>query len=224
LSQFGGSAWQWDSVTGQYYYHAFLPAQPDLNWRNPEVRAAMHEVLRFWLRRGVDGFRVDVLWHLIKDDQWRNNPPNPGYRAGQEPPHRSQIPLYTADRPEVQPVVTEMRRVVDEFDDRVLIGEIYLPIERWDAARWSSPALQLSVAAEPLECALDRSPDRSIRAHIAAGRLAQLGAGQSRYCENRFPHRHSASARRRDAPLDAARHADDVLRGRARHDEYRHPS
>ena len=130
LSQFGGSAWQWDSVTGQYYYHAFLPAQPDLNWRNPEVRAAMHEVLRFWLRRGVDGFRVDVLWQLIKDDQWRNNPPNPDYRAGQEPPHRSQIPLYTADRPEVQPVVTEMRSVVDEFDDRVLIGEIYLPVER----------------------------------------------------------------------------------------------
>ena len=82
LSNFGGSAWEWDAATGQYYYHAFLKEQPDLNWRNPEVRAAMYDVLRFWMRRGVDGFRVDVLWHLIKDDQWRDNPPNPLYRAG----------------------------------------------------------------------------------------------------------------------------------------------
>src|ERR1700733_10034805 len=70
LSNFGGSAWEFDEHTGQYYYHAFLKEQPDLNWRNPEVCAAMHEVLRFWLRRGVAGFRVDVLWNLIKDDQW----------------------------------------------------------------------------------------------------------------------------------------------------------
>lgn len=60
LSRFGGSAWQWDEETEQYYYHAFLIEQPDLNWRNPEVREAMAEVLRFWLRRGVDGFRVDA--------------------------------------------------------------------------------------------------------------------------------------------------------------------
>ncbi|MDF3011574.1 MAG: alpha amylase catalytic region, partial [Burkholderiales bacterium] len=66
LSCFGGSAWQFDEATGQYYYHAFLPEQPDLNWRNPEVVQAMLGVLRFWLERGVDGFRVDVLWHLVK--------------------------------------------------------------------------------------------------------------------------------------------------------------
>jgi len=129
LSNFGGSAWTRDARTGQYYYHAFLAAQPDLNWRNPEVRAAMHDVLRFWLRRGVDGFRVDVLWHLIKDDQFRDNPPNPRYAPGM-PPHHSQIPLYTTDRPEVQEIVAGLRKVVDEFDDRVLIGEIYLPVER----------------------------------------------------------------------------------------------
>jgi alpha-glucosidase len=129
LSNFGGSAWQWDAHTEQYYYHAFLQEQPDLNWRNPDVRATMYEVLRFWLERGVDGFRVDVLWHLIKDDQWRDNPPNPGYRPG-APPHHSQIPVYTTDRPEVQGIVSELRRVVDEFDHRVLIGEIYLPLER----------------------------------------------------------------------------------------------
>ena len=110
LSNFGGSAWELDEHTGQYYYHAFLKEQPDLNWRNPQVRAAMHEVLRFWLRRGVDGFRVDVLWNLIKDDQWRDNPPNPAWQPGQNPQH-SQIPLYTTDRPEVQEVVAGLRRV-----------------------------------------------------------------------------------------------------------------
>lgn len=129
LSHFGGSAWQWDPHTEQYYCHAFLKEQPDLNWRNPDVRATMYEVLRFWLARGVDGFRVDVLWHLIKDDQWRDNPPNPGYQPG-APPHYSQVPVYTTDRPEVQGIVAEMRRVVDEFAARVLIGEIYLPLER----------------------------------------------------------------------------------------------
>lgn len=129
LSEFGGSAWEYDPQTRQYYYHAFLKAQPDLNWRNPAVRAAIYDVMRFWLRRGVDGFRVDVIWQLIKDDQFRDNPPNPDYYPGQ-PPHRQLVPLYTADRPDVHDVISEMRRVVDEFDARVLIGEIYLPVER----------------------------------------------------------------------------------------------
>jgi alpha-glucosidase len=129
MSNFGGSAWQLDSTTGQYCYHAFLKEQPDLNWRNPHVRSAMHDVLRFWLDRGVDGFRVDVLWQLIKDDQWRDNPLNPGVTVG-ESPHHAQIPLYTTDRPEMQGIVAGLRRVLDEYDDRVLIGEIYLPVER----------------------------------------------------------------------------------------------
>jgi alpha-glucosidase len=129
LSNFGGSAWTLDPVTGQYYYHAFLEQQPDLNWRNPAVREAMHDVLRFWMNRGVDGFRVDVLWHLIKDDDFRDNPPNPEYTPS-APPHHSLVPLYTTDRPEVQGIVEGLRKVVDEFTGRVLIGEIYLPIER----------------------------------------------------------------------------------------------
>src|SRR6185369_4869433 len=128
-SEFGGSAWQLDPATGQYYYHAFLAAQPDLNWRNPAVREAMHDVLRFWLKRGVDGFRVDVIWHLMKDEHFRDNPANPGFRET-DPPHRRVLPLYTADRPEIHEVVRELRAVIDEFPERVLIGEIYLPIER----------------------------------------------------------------------------------------------
>jgi alpha-glucosidase len=129
LSNFGGPAWTLESLTGQYYYHSFLKEQPDLNWRNPAGVEAMHDVLRFWLKRGVDGFRIDVLWMLIKDDQWRDNPANAQYRSGM-PIFSSQIPLYTTDRPEVQEIVSGLRRVTDEFEDRVLIGEIYLPLNR----------------------------------------------------------------------------------------------
>lgn len=129
LSEFGGSAWQFDDKTGQYYYHAFLRQQPDLNWRNPQVRQAIADVMRFWLDRGVDGFRVDVMWHLIKDDQFRDNPPNPDYSLERQPYERL-LPLYSTDRPEVHAVVAELRRVMDEFADRVLIGEIYLPPAR----------------------------------------------------------------------------------------------
>ncbi|MGF6851959.1 alpha-amylase family glycosyl hydrolase [Paraburkholderia sp. CI3] len=127
LSRMGGSAWEWDEVTGQYYYHAFLWEQPDLNWRNPQVRRAMDQVLRFWLDRGVDGFRVDVLWLLIKDARFRDNPPNPGYRPG-EPEHHRLLQSYTEDQPEVHEIVRSMRATLDEYGERVLIGEIYLTV------------------------------------------------------------------------------------------------
>jgi alpha-glucosidase len=129
LSCFGGSAWRLDEKTGQYYYHAFLPEQPDLNWRHPEVVEAMLGVLRFWLERGVDGFRVDVLWHLIKDEHFQDNPPNPMWREGMEP-YQALVPVQTSDRPEVHEIVLRMRRLLDEYSDRVMIGEIYLPVER----------------------------------------------------------------------------------------------
>jgi alpha-glucosidase len=129
LSVFGGSAWEFDPLTGQYYYHAFLKEQPDLNWRNPEVRAQMSNVLRFWLDRGIDGFRIDVLWHLIKDERLRDNPQNPDHRAGDNPYHRL-LPVYSTDQPGVHDVAAAMRAVADEYDERVLVGEIYLPIER----------------------------------------------------------------------------------------------
>lgn len=129
LSEFGGSAWQFDETTGQYYYHAFLAQQPDLNWRNPDVRAAIYDVMRFWLEKGVDGFRVDVIWHLIKDAEFRDNPPNPHYAEGR-PPNEKIMTQYSTDQPEVHDVIAEMRRVTDAYDARVLIGEIYLPLHR----------------------------------------------------------------------------------------------
>jgi alpha-glucosidase len=129
LSLFGGSAWSWDEATRQYYLHSFLAEQPDLNWRNPAVRRAIYDAMRFWLERGVDGFRVDVIWLLAKDDQFRDNPANPAYRPG-EPEQNRLLPLYSADRPETHDIVAEMRAVIDAYPERVLIGEIYLPIER----------------------------------------------------------------------------------------------
>jgi alpha-glucosidase len=89
----------------------------------------MLSVLRFWLDRGVDGFRVDVLWHLVKDDEYRDNPANPDWREGMDP-YQALVPLHTTDRPEVLEIVTRMRRLFDQYEDRVIIGEIYLPVER----------------------------------------------------------------------------------------------
>jgi alpha-glucosidase len=130
LSEFGGPAWTFDPDTGQFYYHAFAAAQPDLNWRNRDVRAAMYAAMRFWLDRGVDGFRVDVMWHLIKDEAFRDNPLNPDYVEGVGSPYHRLVPVYSADQPEVHDVVAEMRAVLDEYEDRLVIGEIYLPVDR----------------------------------------------------------------------------------------------
>lgn len=129
LSVFDGSAWEWDERTRQYYYHAFLKEQPDLNWRNPEVQEAMFNVMRFWLDKGVDGFRVDVLWFIFKDEQLRNNPPNPDY-AQHMPTYDQLLAVYSTDQPEVQYINHKMRSVMEEYQGhRVLIAEVYLPIK-----------------------------------------------------------------------------------------------
>jgi alpha-glucosidase len=129
LSNFGGEAWELDPATSQYYYHAFLKQQPDLNWRNPDVQQAMLDVLRFWLDRGVDGFRVDVIWHIVKDDEFRDNLPDPAYKPTQAP-HRKLLATYNTDRPEVHDIIGRMRDVLDEYGERMMVGEIYLPLER----------------------------------------------------------------------------------------------
>jgi alpha-glucosidase len=129
MSQFGGPAWTRDPASGQYYLHSFLREQPDLNWRNLALREAIFDALGFWLERGVDGFRVDVIWLLIKDDQFRDNPLNPAYAPTQPDINRT-LSVYNADRPEIHELIAQMRAVLDRYPDRVLIGEIYLPLER----------------------------------------------------------------------------------------------
>ena len=134
---FGGSAWELDPASGQYYLHSFFPEQPDLNWRNPEVADAMGDVMRFWFERGVDGFRVDAVTHALKDPLLRDNPPAgppippfPRDRTGQDP-------VWSDDQPEMPEVVGFLRRVADEYPGRLLIGEAYLPVER--LARYLDP-------------------------------------------------------------------------------------
>jgi alpha-glucosidase len=126
LSRFGGSAWTLDAQTGQYYLHSFLAEQPDVNWRNPDLRAAMLDVLRFWFNKGIDGFRIDVSYRSMKDAQFRDNPPNPNWREGMDPAKRV-IELYTRNTPDIEHFNRWLRQVSDEYDDRVLIGEINLP-------------------------------------------------------------------------------------------------
>ena len=117
-SVFGGRAWTWDGATRQFYYHMFLPEQPDLNWRNPRVRQEIDEVMHFWLGRGIDGFRLDVANAYFKDDQLRDNPPRCGLRAYDRQRH-----IYDADRPELLSVYAEMRQRMDAYSDRLLVGE-----------------------------------------------------------------------------------------------------
>ncbi|MDR5683267.1 MAG: alpha-amylase family glycosyl hydrolase [Armatimonadota bacterium] len=128
ISFFGGPAWTLDRRTGQYYLHHFLPEQPDLNYRNPEVVEAMLDVMRFWLDRGADGFRVDVLWMLVEDPHFRDEPDNPAWRPGMRPRDRL-IHCYTDDQLETHEIVRRMRALLDAYGEpeRIMVGEIYLP-------------------------------------------------------------------------------------------------
>ncbi len=128
-SYFGGDAWTLDEATGQYYLHLFHVKQPDLNWRNLEVRTAMYQAMRFWLDLGVDGFRVDAMPQMAKDPLWRDDPLNSKWKPGDIP--EAQLDrIHSAGMPEIHQIAREMRAVVDAYDDRVLIGEIYLPVPR----------------------------------------------------------------------------------------------
>ena len=139
LSRFGGPAWEWDAATGQYYLHSFAREQPDLNWRNPAVEAAMCDVMRFWLDRGVDGFRVDVMAGLLHDAQFRDNPPNPDWRPGM-PAHLAFREVHSRNQPDAHAIIARMRRLVAAYPgDRVLIGELYVPVA--DLMRYYGPSL-----------------------------------------------------------------------------------
>lgn len=129
LSAFGGGAWEWDEATGQLYLHTFIPEQPDLNWRNPEVVEAMHDVYRFWLDRGVDGFRIDVAHRIMKDPDLRDNPPKPGadgtFKSMGE--YETQHHLNDMGHPDVHDAYRDVRAVVDGYDPpRVTIGEVHI--------------------------------------------------------------------------------------------------
>jgi alpha-glucosidase len=112
-----GSAWSFDRRSGQYYLHSFTPQQPDLNWDNPEVEEAMHNVLRFWLERGVDGFRLDVVHKIAKDPELRDNPDASAAEAGIR---------HDESWPTIHDRLRRIRSTTDEYDDRMLVGEVHV--------------------------------------------------------------------------------------------------
>lgn len=204
ISDFGGSAWEWDEATGQYYLHAFLPQQPDLNWRNREVRAAMLDVMRFWLERGVDGFRIDVLWHIVKAEGLPDNPPNPRWKPGRNERDRV-LQTHSTDQPEAHAISAEMRALADEYSartgrERVLVGEIFLPYERlarWHGTperpqvhlpfnfglmehRWDAGVIRALIAEYEASLPAWGWPNWVLGSHDAPRIAARLGEGQAR--------------------------------------------
>jgi len=120
-SFFGGSAWTWDDAREQFYLHTFLPEQPDLNWRHPAVREALLGVVRTWLDRGVDGFRLDVFNTFFKDAALRSNP----WRLGGRGAWSWQRHVYDRDQPELRGLLAELRAIVDERPGRMTVGELF---------------------------------------------------------------------------------------------------
>jgi alpha-glucosidase len=132
-SLFGGSAWEWVPARKQFYYHKFYKQQPDLNWRNPDVEKACFGAMKFWLDRGIAGFRLDAIPTLFEDPQLRNEPEVGGINAYGDP---NVSDVYTNMLPEVHDVLRNMRKLVDGYPgDRVLIGETYLPNTR-ELLKW----------------------------------------------------------------------------------------
>ena len=131
LSYFGGTAWTFNEQRGQYYYHAFNQHQPDLNWRNPEVRKVVYDIIRFWLDKGVDGFRLDASSVYSKDEYYRYNPVKFG--ANDKNDYNNQHHLYDKNLPENHHIIQEIRKIVDEYQDRVLIGETFIDNRLYDS-------------------------------------------------------------------------------------------
>jgi len=137
ISMFAGPTWEWDASREQYYLHIFLPEQPDLNWRNPEVRSAMFDVARFWLDRGVDGFRIDVAPMVMKDPELRDNPPNPhpGREHSRLGSWLTQLHVNDHNHPDMHELYRSFRALLESYPgDRVTIGELHHPdFDRWAA-------------------------------------------------------------------------------------------
>jgi alpha-glucosidase len=134
VAEFGGPAWTEDAVTGQWFHHSFYRAQPDLNWRSPAVRSAMADVMRFWLDRGVDGFRVDAIQYTVKDRRLRDNPPARPPRPPWSPEPGGLRRRWSLDQRGVAGVIRGLRRVADAYPEAVLLGELYAPAQRVAAA------------------------------------------------------------------------------------------
>jgi alpha-glucosidase len=158
VSAFGGSAWT--ARDGRYYLHSFYPEQPDLDWRNPDVVAAMQQVLRFWVARGADGYRVDAIDRLLKDPQLRDDPPATAPPPLPVSPGEAALALtHSRNAPDTPAALARIREAVGAA---LLVGEVYLPSAGWQPyleqldtafafellhARWDAADLHRAIAA-----------------------------------------------------------------------------
>ncbi|MBM4422437.1 MAG: DUF3459 domain-containing protein [Chloroflexi bacterium] len=172
-SVFGGSAWEWDETRGQFYHHMFLKEQPDLNWRNAEARAALMNTAKFWLERGVDGFRLDVVNAYFKDALFRDNPASFSLDPRAALPWFRQRHLHDYDQPDLHSVYRELRQLLDARPERGLIGEIFMTEDPRVFARYLGDD-QLHLVYDPAFAAQPWLP-RSFQ-RIVAEREAALGA------------------------------------------------
>ncbi len=179
-SLFGGPAWALDETTGQYYLHSFLAAQPDLNWRNPDLEAAMLDGLRFWLDLGVDGFRIDVAHRCLKDPRLRDNPPArrlpTGYKI--DPEYAAFEHIYDSAHPDIHLLFRKIRALVDEYEavsPRFTVGEIHESEPRIWAGYygWNLDELHMPFNFSLLEVGMDplafRHAVESIEAALPSG-------------------------------------------------------
>ena len=197
-SYFGGSAWTWDDARRQFYLHTFLPEQPDLNWRNPAVREALLGVVRTWLERGVDGFRLDVFNTYFKDAALRSNP----RRIGRRGAWSWQRHVHDRDQPQLRDLLAELRAIVDERPGRMTVGELF-DGSLTDAAPliaphhlvfdwsliglpWSAAAFRTAITVRDAAFGLDRWPANVLSNHDQprhASRFAPMGTGAAAAAE-----------------------------------------
>jgi alpha-glucosidase len=187
-ASFGGSAWELDPASGRYYLHSFYPEQADLNWRNPEVRAAMTRALRFWLDHGVDGFRLDAIDRLLKDSELRDDPPaDEPFALPLDQDYGRLSHVHSGNAPDIGLALEAIRGAVG---DAFLVGEVYLPIGQLGPYRESLDAV---FAFE----AMNAGPDAErVRVAItAATQAGKLGWVLSNHDFPRFASRFGQSAR-----------------------------
>jgi alpha-glucosidase len=191
VSFFGGAGWEWEPRRDQFYYHTFLPEQPELDWRTPAMEAAQWAMVRGWLDRGVDGFRLDVFNAFLKDPELRDNPTQPGRTAWDR-----QVHIHDRDQPDLPDLIGRFRAIVDEQPGRMSVGELFdgtpataakLTVDRhivfdWElmAAPWTATGIAAAMADREAAFGPGRWPTVALSNHDRSrhcGRLAEpIGA------------------------------------------------
>ena len=200
LSVFGGSAWELDPASGQYYLHNFLLQQPDLNWRNPEVREEMSKIMDYWLGMGIDGFRIDAVYNLLEDDQFKDDPLNPNYSPSVNDPYDSLLHTNSRRwRPKLFEALNFLCGVSDKHKEKIIVSEAYLDlpqvVEMYSACPnsvhapfnfnlislpWNAPAFRKFINSFESSLSPDNLPNHVLGNHDCSRVATRLGQSKSR--------------------------------------------